>query len=79
MDIGLGKDRDGALLLRAEDCARLTNLGRTTIFDLIGAGQLPVVRVGRAVRVPRAGLEEWIERRTERSSPAVGGGEGRAA
>ncbi len=67
-----GEQYGGALLLRAEECARITNLGRSTIFNLIADGQLPVVRIGRAVRVPRAGLEEWITRRTERASSADG-------
>lgn len=64
-DMHRSENHEDALLLRAEECARITSLGRSTIFNLIAAGQLPVVRVGRAVRVPRAGLEEWISQRTK--------------
>ncbi len=60
------KSLPDALLLRAEECARITSLGRSTIFNLIASGELPAVRVGRAVRVPRIGLEEWIRQRTTR-------------
>jgi excisionase family DNA binding protein len=37
-----------------------TNLGRTTLYDLITNGHLKVVRVGRAVRVKEVDLAEFI-------------------
>ena len=52
------------LLLRATEVAALLGLGRSTVFALMASGQLPTVRVGRAVRVPRAGLERWISQQT---------------
>lgn len=52
------------LLIRAEEAAKLLGLGRSKVFEMIAAGELPVVRIGRAVRVPRAQLEHWIEART---------------
>ena len=54
------------LMLRVEDVIAATRLGRTTVYALIRSGELPVVRVGRAVRVPRHVLEQWIEARTQR-------------
>ena len=54
---------DEPLLLRAEEVARLTSLGRSTIFNLLASGELPAVRIGRAVRVRRSDLESWIEAR----------------
>ena len=32
---------------------------------MLAAGELPVVRLGRSVRVPRPSLEGWIEERTQ--------------
>lgn len=58
------------LLLRAEEAARLTSLGRSTIFKMLACGELPAVRVGRAVRVRRADLEKWIDGRTGAASAA---------
>ena len=57
------------LLLRIpEVCSRL-GLGRSTVYELIRRGDLPTIRIGRAVRVPTAGLETWIaERRSSASS-----------
>jgi excisionase family DNA binding protein len=34
-------------------------------------GRLPVVRIGKAVRVPRRRLEEWIEERTNEEALAI--------
>jgi excisionase family DNA binding protein len=53
------------LLLKAVDVARLLGLSRSTVFTLLAAHDLPVVRIGRSVRVPRAELERWIDERTD--------------
>jgi excisionase family DNA binding protein len=55
---------DDALLLRTEDVVRVLRIGRTKVVAMIGSGELPVVRIGRSVRVPRAALERWIASRT---------------
>ncbi len=39
---------------------RLLDVGRSTVYELIARGELPVIRIGRLVRVPRPALEEWI-------------------
>lgn len=57
-------DVDRPMLLRVEEVAQLLRLGRTRTFQMIAAGELPVVRIGRAVRVPRVALEQWIADRT---------------
>lgn len=44
---------------------RLLGLGRTTVFAMLAVGELPLDRVGRAVRNPRAGLERWIGERSQ--------------
>ncbi len=55
---------DDALLLRTEDVVRVLRIGRTKVVAMIGSGELPVVRIGRSVRVPRVALERWIAERT---------------
>jgi excisionase family DNA binding protein len=52
------------LLLKAADVAKLLGLGRTKVFAMLAAGELPVVRIGRSVRVPRAALERWVVEHT---------------
>jgi len=53
------------LLLNAEETARLLGLGRTKVYEMLAAGELPVIRIGRNVRVPRDGLSEWIRQHTD--------------
>lgn len=55
------------ILLRAEDVARALGLGRSKTYEMMAAGELPTVRVGRAVRVPSAALEQWVRRRTSQT------------
>jgi excisionase family DNA binding protein len=55
---------DNKLLLRGDEVAKLLGIGRSTAFDLMAGGVLPVVRIGRSVRVPRNRLVEWIQENT---------------
>jgi excisionase family DNA binding protein len=52
------------ILLRAEEVAELLGLGRTKVFELLSRHELPIVRIGRSVRVPRAALQEWVANAT---------------
>ncbi|HEX6351081.1 MAG TPA: helix-turn-helix domain-containing protein [Candidatus Dormibacteraeota bacterium] len=51
------------MLLRAEEAARMLGLGRSKVFQMLAAGELPVVRIGRSVRIPREELREWIKQK----------------
>ncbi len=51
------------LLLTVEEAARRLGIGKTLAWELVWAGVLPSVRLGRCVRIPLAALEEWIARR----------------
>jgi excisionase family DNA binding protein len=53
------------LLLKTGDVAKLLGLGRSTVFAMLAVGELPVIRIGRSVRVPRAALEGWIAEQTQ--------------
>ncbi len=48
------------LLLRITEVATTLGLGRTKVFALVRTGELPVIRIGRSVRVPREALQDWI-------------------
>jgi prophage regulatory protein len=52
-------------LLRAHEVARLLGIGRSKTYELIARGELPSLRIGRLVRVPRHALEQWIAEHTE--------------
>lgn len=59
------------ILLRIREVALLLRLGESTVKAMVQRGELPVVRCGRAIRVPRRELEEWAAQRTERASSSV--------
>jgi excisionase family DNA binding protein len=50
-----------SMLLTVRDVAAALRLGRTRTYALLRSGEIPVIRVGRALRVPRDGLSRWIE------------------
>jgi excisionase family DNA binding protein len=53
------------LMLRVEEAAKLSGLGRTKFLELLYAGEVPgVARFGRAVRVNRRLLEAWLDERS---------------
>jgi len=50
-------------LLRIREVAALLGIGRTKAWQLVATGEIPAVRLGRCVRIPRKALERWIEAR----------------
>ena len=60
----MDKKHDGIelpLLLKVEAAAKLLSLGRSKMYELIAAGDVPSVRVGRSVRVPMTALRQWVD------------------
>jgi excisionase family DNA binding protein len=49
------------LLLTITDAARALAVERTTTYELITAGAIEVVHIGRSARVPVAALEAFVE------------------
>lgn len=49
------------VLLKVEQAADYLNCSLSLTWRLIWSGQLPHIRLGRVVRVPRKALEVWIE------------------
>jgi len=50
--------KETPLLLPVPEAARLLGVGATFAWELVHNGQLPSVRLGRRVLVPRAALEQ---------------------
>ena len=59
------------LLLTVPETARLLRISRNLAYELVARGDLPAVRLGRAIRVPRRSLDDWV-----RASVAAGAGPG---
>jgi excisionase family DNA binding protein len=49
------------LVLRVSDVQRILGIARVTAYELVQREGFPVVRVGRAIRVPRDAFLRWLE------------------
>ena len=59
------------LLLSVPQAAHLLGLGATFTWDLVRRGDLPSVRLGRRVLVPRRAIERLAERQSKAAGPAL--------
>lgn len=50
------------LLLTPERAAERLDIGRTTLYELLAAGEIASVKIGRARRIPAAALAEYVSR-----------------
>lgn len=50
------------LLLSAEEAARALGIGRTRMYELLRAGNVPSVKLGRSRRIRPEDLDEFVER-----------------
>jgi excisionase family DNA binding protein len=44
------------------DAQRYAGLGRTKLFELVSGGDVEAARIGRAVRISRRSLDEYMRR-----------------
>jgi len=47
--------------LSLKDVQQLLGIGRTKAYELVVAGEIPAVRIGRVLRVSRQQLKAWLE------------------
>jgi excisionase family DNA binding protein len=59
------------LLVNARDAARLLAISERTLWSLTAAGDIPVIRIGRAVRYDPRDLQAWIDRSKQRQPMAA--------
>lgn len=50
------------ILVTYPEAAEMLGVGRSTLYELTAAGEIPVVRIGRAARIPVAALRRYAER-----------------
>jgi excisionase family DNA binding protein len=53
---------EGRLVVSVTEAAQLLGISRGLAYELARAGQLPSLRLGRRLVVPRAALLTWLER-----------------
>ena len=49
-----------AAVLTVEEAAHLLRIGRSAAYAAVRTGEIPSVRVGRTLRIPRYGLERML-------------------
>jgi len=54
----------GAGWLRYPEAERYSGLGRSTLWKLVRSGEVRAAKVGKAVRINRQSLDEYMERRS---------------
>jgi excisionase family DNA binding protein len=62
-------DRRRRLLVSLPEAAEILCLGRSTVYGLVARGEIPTIRIGRAVRIQIGALEEWVEQRSAEPGP----------
>lgn len=50
------------VLLRPERAAEVLGIGRSKLYELLAAGEIDSVRIGRSRRVPVVAVEEYVAR-----------------
>lgn len=48
------------IVLRPEEAAQLIGVSKPTMYALCRRKDFPAVRFGRVIRIPRSGLERWL-------------------
>jgi excisionase family DNA binding protein len=67
MPRSLPRNQPGALVLRVQEVAELLDVNRATVYLMVRRGELPHVRVAKAIRVARADVEAYVSERVSRS------------
>ena len=55
------------ICVRVNDAARMIGVGRTKLYELIAAGEVETVKLGKSTRITTASLHDLIRRQREAS------------
>lgn len=50
-------------LVRISDCCRFLGISRSTLYEIMDAGKLPYVKIGRSRRIPQQAMKEFAASR----------------
>ena len=51
---------EDTLTLTVTECAKRLGIGRNSAYEAISRGEIPVIRVGKRLLVPKAALEKML-------------------
>jgi excisionase family DNA binding protein len=66
MNRATGAPAAGKLLVSPREAARMLSISERTLYSLTKAGEIPALKLVRAVRYRVADLEAWVERKIRR-------------
>ncbi len=52
-------------VLTVPEVAEILRVGRNLVYRMIERGEIPAIRVGRKIRVPRLALDRYLDRSTQ--------------
>ena len=52
---------EGKLTLSVEEAAKVLGIGRNLCYDRVKTGEIPAIKIGRRLLVPRRALEKLLE------------------
>lgn len=62
---GAGAGPAPRLALRPKEAAKALGIGERLLWSMTNAGEIPHVRLGRAIVYPVAALQEWLEKQLD--------------
>ena len=63
-DAAIMRRDEGRLVWTVEEAGRLLGISRAHAYELVARGELPHVRLGRRVVIPKHAITELLERAT---------------
>lgn len=51
------------ITVRVKDACRLTGIGRSKLYELIGDGEIDTIKVGTITLIPMTSLKRFLERK----------------
>jgi excisionase family DNA binding protein len=56
---------NGKVMLKMSELQEATGLSRSTAYMLVASGEIQSIKIGRAIRIPVAAVENFINRKLE--------------
>lgn len=53
-------------ILSVDQAAKLLHVGRNTLYEAIGRGEIPHRRIGKVIRLSRRALDQWLHTPVQR-------------
>lgn len=50
-------------MLKVKDIQRILSISRSEAYNIVNSGEFPIVRIGRAIRIPQESFENWLKKK----------------